>query len=181
MIPQLSAQNIGVQVWTDPNHNSRLLTKIYDIEVGKGSRMVLHYKWSVAVKDSGFSISQSKKAPRDWHSIRKPLLKALENHIGCFGRHGYLMTLSPPSPHALYPAFEALERMFVYDTGINEGHYVSVVLDDSTVISPAPAAVIESDRVLSLATIAWQWWQQEQDSRSEASESTTLIRIMYVY
>jgi hypothetical protein len=70
--------------------------------------------------------------------------------------------------------------MFAYDTGINEGHYVSVVLDDSTVISPAPAAVIESDRVLSLATIAWQWWQQEQDSRSEASESTTLIRIMYV-
>jgi hypothetical protein len=123
---------------------------------------------------------ESKNLHGDWPSIRKPLVKALENHIGSVDRHGSLMMLSPPSTHALYYAFRDLERMFACDTMSPEGQYMSVVLDDATIVSPAPSAVIKSGTFLSLATIVWQWWQQEQGLRSQASGSTTLIRIMYV-
>jgi hypothetical protein len=93
--------------------------------------------------------------------------------------HGSL-ALSAPVPHILYSALKDLERMFAYNHVTNSSPTMSVVLDDSTIVISASKTVIEYDTFLSLVAIIWQWWQQEQGLWSEASENTTLIRIMYV-
>lgn len=88
--------------------------------------------------------------------------------------------LSPPSSHALYPTFKDFERIFAYAGQNLTNHLVSVVLDDSTIVSPISDTVIESGIFLSLATVISQWWQQEQGLRSEPLKGLTHIRVMYV-
>jgi hypothetical protein len=177
---KLSAQNIGIQVWRQTDQDSSLSTKIYDIGIGRGPRTALREEWSLPVKDSTPSTLTSSHVSLRWRESRKSLMKALENHVVSVDRHGSLTTISPPSVHALYSAFENLERIFAYEHWNADSLSASVVLDDSTIVTPAPASVIASNTFLSLATIVWQWWQQEQGLLSEASESITLIRIMYV-
>jgi hypothetical protein len=137
-----------------------------------------YYKWSVPTNTTNIEILESGIASVAWSKTRKILARALENHVGSVDQHGSLTTLSPPSPHALYPAFKDFERIFAY--GSTHPQPVSVVLDDSTIVSPIPDTVIESGIFLSLATVISQWWQQEQGLRSEPLKGLTHIRVMYV-
>jgi hypothetical protein len=183
IIPQVSAYNIGIQVWTHPDHTSSLFTRIYDTGKGsRGYRRTWHYEWSLPLNGSNFSIVESRYLPRIRVIPQNLFLEALKNHIGSVDRHGSLTKTSPPSPHTLYYVSRDLKRMFACNIEDPEAksQSMSVVLDDGTIVSPTPSAVIETGPFLSLATIVWQWWQQEQSIRSEVSEITTLIRMMYV-
>jgi hypothetical protein len=184
-LTELSAENIGIAVlrvpeeWILPGERSSLSLKIYDISEGRGCRTMLRCRWSIRENHRGFAVPGTKDKRMNWSQARRLLLSGLENHIGWVDGHGSL-ALSAPVPHILYSALKDLERMFAYNHVTNLSPTMSVVLDDSTIVIPAPQTVIESDTFLSLVAIIWQWWQQEQGLWSEASENTTLIRIMYV-
>lgn len=176
----VSAQSLGIAVWGLRDDDSTISARIYDIDASRGPRTVHHYKWSISTNNTNTTILERRGLPHAWNRTRKTLVSALENHVGSVDRDGSLVMLFRPSPHALYSAFKDIDRIFAYDVPATTHHPMSVVLDNRTFVSPIPGAVIESGTFLSLATISWQWWQQEQDLRNEALSGTTNVRIMYV-
>jgi hypothetical protein len=112
--------------------------------------------------------------------IRKPLVKALGNHVGSADQHNPLALFFPPVPHPLYREFKDVNRIFAHEYRYPSS--MSVVLDDSTIVCPISHTLMEPDLFRSLATIVWQWWQQEPDLwRKAIGERPVFIRIMYMY
>lgn len=173
----VSAENIGIAVQEIRDSDSTILASIYDIEPSRGPRTLYYYRWSIPTNSTNTTIL---KSSRHWSATRACLIKALENHVGAVDPGGSLVMLSRPRPHTLYSAFKETERIFAYDKGI-KSHAMSVVLDQSTLLSPIPGLLLESDAFLSMTIIVWQWLQQERGLRGEAPSGMTHVRIMYAY
>lgn len=179
IIPKLPAQRVGILVSQTSGEDSRFTLRIYDNGVGGGRRRMFTQDWLASKEDLVLLSSQMQDGtPFTWTRIM--LVKALENHVGPVDQYGALAMLASPAPHTLYHEFMDFERLFGYKA-LAAKYPMSVVLDDRTFVSPIPEAVIEPSIFLSLATMSWQWWQQEQGLQSEALSEMTNIRIMYVY
>ncbi|KAG9662085.1 hypothetical protein KCU95_g5103, partial [Aureobasidium melanogenum] len=171
IIPQLFAQNVGIAISRGVHHHRDfgqdvLSTTIYDAGVGRGSRKIFSYTWSVSADRSKFS----------------SLVKALKNYIGSVDQHESLEMLSSPVSHASCSQFEQYERCFAYDASpSNKVEPMSIILDEHAIVSPVPnpdTAVIREE-LLSLAAPVWQWWRRERQSvRKDLQNCIINIRII---
>jgi hypothetical protein len=177
---QVSAQNIGMEIWGNPEIDSTVSARIYEMEVGRGLRKRYYYTWFVPTNTTNIEILKSGILSGTWPKTRKSLVKALKTHVGSVDQHGSLSMLSPPGPHPLHSAFKKLVSMFAYSGVPFKDYAWSVVLDASTIVSPIPPMEIESNEFKSLAAIIWQWLQQDSLLREALSKDISHVQIMYV-